>query len=134
MGLAQAIPMHESTIMVETRSVPAHFPNGDDPEGYPAIEATGDWMVLADTKAADLLLVRPQSHAEPGDVVVSNMPCLGSTCKRLKRRSDGQFELSAESDTPCVPIIWLTASTLLAGWSARGRTSPSSSFHSEARA
>lgn len=93
----------ESEYTVHMESVPLQYLQGEDPALLLTLEATGDSMIDADIRPGDLLLVRRQSHAKAGDVVIANIAPFGAVCKRVRKTSHG-YTLVSESPTPADPI------------------------------
>jgi SOS-response transcriptional repressor LexA len=86
-----------------TRSVPAYLLEGEELELISLVEATGDSMLNAKIWPGVTLIVRQQEFAVDGDVVIANIPHMGTTCKRLRVRRGGQW-LESESPTKYEPI------------------------------
>lgn len=62
-----------------------------------ALRVRGDSMVGAGINEGDIVLVRPQRHAEPGDIVVAIVNGDEATLKRLLVTTDGIGLLHAEN-------------------------------------
>lgn len=67
----------------------------DDPECF-ALRVRGDSMINAGILSGDKVVVRPQSTADDGQIVVARIGD-EATCKRLRRR-DGQVWLMPENE------------------------------------
>jgi repressor LexA len=55
------------------------------------LRVTGDSMIGAGIFDGDLVVVRPQKNADPGDIVVARTPDGEGTVKTLKQKSDRYF-------------------------------------------
>jgi SOS-response transcriptional repressor LexA len=83
--------------------VPEHFLKGLKKDRVGTVEADGDSMNLAGIHHGMLLLVRCDVQPISGNVVVANIPIVGSVCKRYKVEG-GEGWLLSESTSHHAPI------------------------------
>lgn len=89
------------------RLVPDEFLVGEDREAMSTTEAFGDSMVDAGILPGMTMLIRCQDWAEPGQVVLVDIPLQGTTCKRYQLGANGEMEFAAESPTTyrSIPLV-----------------------------
>lgn len=68
------------------------------------LRVTGDSMTGAGIVEGDLLLVRRQETARPGQIVIAHTPGHGPVVKRLTETATGRFLKSENPDYPPIPV------------------------------
>ena len=97
-GAIPAGPADEVEAYVEEYvPIPAAFTNGQSGDFF-ILTVSGDSMVSAGIDSGDLVIIRKQVDAHPGDIVAALLNHNSSTLKRLCEDEDGKY-LWAENNT-----------------------------------
>ncbi len=97
-GAIPAGPADEVEASVEEYvPIPTVFTNGRSGDYY-ILTVTGDSMISAGIDSGDLVIIRRQVDARPGDIVAALIDHKSSTLKRLCEDEDGMY-LWAENET-----------------------------------
>ena len=105
------IPKYAEENIEEYVQVPASwFGNGE----FFALRADGQSMINAGIDDGDLVIVRKQEYAEPGQIVVALIDNEDATLKRYRPKGDGQYiDLVPENDKFKVRTVDLSYETLI---------------------
>lgn len=78
-----------------------------------ALRADGESMINAGINHGDLVIIRQQNYADPGQIIVALIDNEDATLKRFRPRSDGQYiDLVPENDKFKVRAVDLSCETL----------------------
>ena len=90
---------------------PAVFPSIGE---FFALRADGQSMINAGIDDGDLVIIRKQEYAEPGQIIVALIDNEDATLKRYRPRGDGQYiDLVPENDKFKVRTVDLSCETLV---------------------
>ena len=105
------IPKYAEENIEEYVQVPASwFGSG----AFFALRADGQSMINAGIDDGDLVIIRKQEHAEPGQIVVALINNEDATLKRYRPRGNGQYiDLVPENDKFKVRTVDLSCETLV---------------------
>lgn len=93
--------LHLQDYPIELRKIPATLARGTDG----LVEAAGDSMVGAGIYPGMTIVVKRQNTADNGQVVLVNIPYLGTAVRRLKITQDGPYLVSqGPSDYPPIRV------------------------------
>ena len=103
-SIACGLPTDASVVQDEYMNLPMTMVGHDD---VYILYAEGKSMIDAGIDEGDMVLVRRQENANPGDIVVAYVEGEGNTLKRLKME-DGQVYLHPENPTMAdIPVDFL---------------------------
>lgn len=105
------IPKYAEENIEEYVQVPASwFGCGD----FFALRADGESMIKAGIDNGDLVIIRKQEYAEPGQIVVALIENEDATLKRYRPKEDGQhIDLVPENDSFKVRTVDLSCETMI---------------------
>ena len=105
------IPKYAEENIEEYVQVPASWFGGGE---FFALRADGQSMINAGIDDGDLVIIRKQEYAEPGQIIVALIDNEDATLKRYRPRGDGQYiDLVPENDKFKVRTVDLSCETLI---------------------
>ena len=105
------IPKYAEENIEEYVQVPASWFGGGD---FFALRADGESMIKAGIDNGDLVIIRKQEYAEPGQIVVALIENEDATLKRYRPKEDGQhIDLVPENDSFKVRTVDLSCETMI---------------------
>ena len=105
------IPKYAEENIEEYVQVPASWFGGGE---FFALRADGQSMINAGIDNGDLVIIRKQEYAEPGQIVVALIDNEDATLKRYRPKENGQYiDLVPENDKFRVRTVDLSCETLI---------------------